>query len=218
MLDDKLVKKEVLFLLISVILLFLIIGSFSFAYFMSIDKGEYNVINVGDLNISFCEDEHCKSKYSNYGNVIGTKIVDGINVVENVYPYISSNDALLKEPYIFNIKNSGKLKTYVTIYLKEDKDYTLKKELNNYKAVNQEYTKSINLGIVDCSDKIDRSNVNILNYYELENNIILENDVIDSNEDKTYCLWTWLDENTSNDIQGSYFVANLDFKAEYIPE
>ena len=38
-----------------------------------------------------------------------------------------------------------------------------------------------------------------------------------SNEDRTYCLWTWLDENTPNDVQDTYFVANLDFDAEYKP-
>ena len=55
-------------------------------------------------------------------------------------------------------------------------------------------------------------------YGLLENNIVLQNEVLSVNQDKTYCLWTWLDENTPNDVQNSYFVANLEFKAEYKPK
>ena len=119
--------------------------------------------------------------------------------------------------YIFNIKNTGTLKSFLTIKLKEDKDYKPLNDIEEYKSLTELYSNNIKVGISDCSKNIDRENVSINTYGSLEDNIILRDDMLLSNEDRTYCLWTWLDENTPNEVQNTYFVANLDFNAEYKP-
>ena len=214
---SKLFKKEIIFLCIGVFVILLAAISFSYAYFMSVDMGENNVISVGDLEISFCVDETCKTDYANFGQVIGTKNVNGKSVVESIYPYESDSEALKQNPYIFNIKNTGSLKTYVTIRLKEDKDYTLSSDYENYTSLSELYSDYIKIAINDCSNSINRVNAHIVSYGALNDNIILDNEEFNSGFDKTYCLWTYLDSKTPNEVQGTYFVANLDFKAEYKP-
>ena len=46
----------------------------------------------------------------------------------------------------------------------------------------------------------------------------INNEELKSEEEKTYCLWTWLDSTTPNEVQNTYFVANLSFDAEYKPK
>ena len=215
--EGKLFKKEVLFLCIGVCILIVAVSCFSYAYFMSIDRGQSNIISVGDLNISFCVDETCKKDYANFGQVIGTKNVDGKSVIDNIYPYENEMDALKQQPYIFNIKNTGSLKTYVTIRLKEDKDYVLSDNYSNFTNLSELYSNHIKVAINDCSQSINRENAYIQSYGSLNDNIILNNEKFESGYDKTYCLWTYLDDSTPNEVQNTYFVANLDFKAEYKP-
>ena len=214
---DELIKKELIFLIGFVVIIVTIFIGSSYAYFLSVDKGEDNTINIGDLEITFCSDESCKNNYSNFGQVIGTKNVNGESVIENIYPYTSDIEALKSEPYIFNIKNTGTLKSYLTIKLKEDEDYKPSNNIEEYKSLTTLYSNNIKVGISNCNNNIDRENVIINTYGNLEDNIILKDDMLLSNEDRTYCLWTWLDENTPNDVQDTYFVANLDFDAEYKP-
>ncbi len=214
---DELIKKELILLIGFVVIIVTIFIGSSYAYFLSVDKGEDNTINIGDLEITFCSDESCKNNYSNFGQVIGTKNVNGESVIENIYPYTSDAEALKSEPYIFNIKNTGTLKSYLTIKLKEDEDYKPSNNIEEYKSLTTLYSNNIKVGISNCNNNIDRENVIINTYGNLEDNIILKDDMLLSNEDRTYCLWTWLDENTPNDVQDTYFVANLDFDAEYKP-
>ena len=212
---DKLIKREISVLIVSILVVLILFIGVSFSYFLLVDKGKDNTISVGDLKISFCEDETCNKGYENFGQVIGTTMVDGKSVAKNMYPYISNEEALKSTPYIFNIKNTGSLKSILTIKLKEDKDY----EYNgNYKNLVELYSNNIKIGISNCSNHLNRDEVTIRKYGELNNNIILTNEVLNKGEEKTYCLWTWLDENTPNDVYNTYFVANLDFEVEYKPE
>ena len=216
--ETKGIKKEFVILSVCVVILIVCAIGFSYAYFMSIDKGQSNIISIGDLEVSFCVDEKCNKDYANFGQVIGTKNVDGKSVIESIYPYESDVEALKQTPYVFNIKNTGSLKTYLTIRLKEDKDYILNSDYNEYNSLSDLYSNNIKVAISDCSNYIDRDNAVIQSYGALNDNIILENEVFPSNYEKTYCLWTYLDNNTPNEVQGTYFVANLDFKAEYKPD
>ncbi len=210
-------NKNFVVILISIIALIIIGISVSYSYFIVTSSGKDNIISVGDLDVSFCEDESCKKNYSNYGKVIGTKIIDGKSTLQNIYPYSSDEEALLSDPYIFNIKNKGSLDTNVTIRLVEDKDYIPSKDKEEYVSLTTLYSNYIKVGISNCDNGIDRTNVKINNYGELNDNIIIENDTINSSENKTYCLWTYLDSKTPNEVQNTYFVANLNFKAEYLP-
>ena len=214
---DKMIKKDAVILFIAIVSLVLIIIGTSYAYFMSVDKGEDNVISVGDLKVSFCVDETCNTNYSNFGQVIGTKNVNGKSVIDNIYPFESDEEALKSYPYIFNIKNTGTLKTYVTIRLKEDKDYIASNDYEGYSNLASTYANYIKIAVNECNNKINPENASIYNYSELVDNVIVQDDVFDSGVDKTYCLWTYLDKSSPNEVQNSYFVANLDFKAEYKP-
>lgn len=210
---DKIIKKEFLTLLVCVIVLIAFIVGISYSNFFSFDESADNIITIGDLNISFCNNNSCDSKYDNYGQIIGMKNIDGDNYPKSVYPYKDDNEALLNDPYIFNIKNTGSLDSFITVRLKQDEDYTL--DNNDFSLLNTNYLK---VGISNCSDEINISNVNIYKYNELLDNIVLNNDKLQSKEDKTYCLWAWLDSTTPNDVQNTYFVANLSFDAEYKPK
>ena len=214
---DKMIKKEVLILIVSILVVITLITSVSFSYFFAVDNGKENVISIGDLKITFCEDESCKKDYANFGQVIGTKTVNGESVINRIYPFVNETDALNTTPYIFNIKNTGSLDVLLTIKLNEDMDYIPSGNYSNYESITKLYSENIKVGISNCSNSIDRENVLINSYNSLIDNTILENDELKVNEDKTYCLWTWLDENTPNSVQNTYFVANLDFKAEYMP-
>ena len=207
---DKMVKKDVIFLIISVIFILVLLIGVSYSYFFSIDKGKNNIINIGNLEITFCIDETCNKNYPNFGQVIGTKNINGESVVESIYPYLNDTDALNKTPYIFNIKNTGTLDSYLTIKLNEDKDYIPHDNYKDYKSITELYSNNIKIGISNCSNQIDRDNVSIIKYSEMIDNIILTNDTLNKGETKTYCFWTWLDNNTPNTIGNNYFVANLD--------
>ena len=216
---DKIIKREILTLIVSVIVILCIVIGISFAYFFRIDEGEENAINVGDLEITFCNDNKCSDKYDNYGQVIGTKTVDGVSVPDPIYPFNTAYDALKSTPYIFNIKNTGDLDTYLTIKLVEDKDYVVTNNAYlDYVSTAILYADHMRVGISDCSNGINTKEVEMYVYGEIENNVIKSKDFIRSQDDKTYCLWMWLDDSTPNGAQNTYFVANLDFQAEYIPE
>ena len=212
---DRQIKKEIVTIIDLILFVLMLFFGVSYAYFVATDSGESNKVNIGDLEITFCDKESCKNDYENFGEVIGTKVVNGKREIEGIYPYSTNKEAILETPYIFNIKNTGSLNSYLTIKLNEDKDY---KPLNNYESLTNKYSNYINVGISDCSKKIDRENATILNYSSLSDNIILKDDLLNSGEDKTYCLWTFLNSDTPNEAQNSYFVANLDFSAEYKPK
>ena len=214
---DKIIKREALVLVISVIVLLTVFFGISYSYFMSFDKGEDNVISVGDLKVTFCTDETCQKDYANFGQVIGTKSVNGQSVANSIYPFETDEKALKEMPYIFNIKNTGTLNSYITIKLKEDSDYIPNELYQEYGSATELYSNNIKVGISNCDNGINTTDVKIMTYGELENNIILTDELLESLKDRTYCLWTWLDKDTPNEVQNTYFVANLDFKAEYKP-
>ena len=211
------IKKEAIVLAVCVIVLAVIVIGVSYSYFMSIDSGEDNVISIGDLRVSFCVDETCDKNYANFGQVIGTKTVDEKSVIESIYPYETNEEALETHPYIFNIKNTGTLKTYVTIRLKEDVDYVLGSGYENYVSLTTMYSDHIKVAVSECNDKINRGTAIIYTYGDLIDNILVADDVFENGQDKTYCLWTYLDNTTPNEVQNTYFVANLVISAEYRP-
>ena len=59
---------------------------------------------------------------------------------------------------------------------------------------------------------------NIYSFSELTGGTILENDSLSAGENAIYFLWLYLDETTPNQAQKTFFVGNLDIKAEYIPQ
>ena len=58
---------------------------------------------------------------------------------------------------------------------------------------------------------------NIYSFNSLIDGTILTNDPLAAGENAIYFLWLYLDETTPNQAQKTFFVGNLDIKAEYIP-
>ena len=68
---------------------------------------------------------------------------------------------------------------------------------------------------INYSDVLPKTTVS--SFSELTDGTILENDPLSAKESAIYFLWLYLDKTTPNQAQKTYFVGNLDIKAEYIP-
>ena len=144
---DKLIKKEVITLLVSVSLLVIIFIGVTYAKFLSVDKGQDTVINMGDLNISFCKDTTCDTTYTNIGQVIGTKVENGTTVPASIYPYAGKAEYSNETPYIFKIENTGTLDSTVKIKLKEDSTYTPTGDYSSYTRLSLKYPEHLKVAI-----------------------------------------------------------------------
>ena len=144
---DKLIKKEVITLLVSVSLLVIIFIGVTYAKFLSVDKGQDTVINMGDLNISFCKDTTCDTTYTNIGQVIGTKVENGTTVPASIYPFKDVGLYSNETPYIFKIENTGSLDSTVKIKLKEDATFTPSGEYSSYARLTSKYADHLKVAI-----------------------------------------------------------------------
>ena len=144
---DKLIKKEVITLLISVSLLVIIFIGVTYAKFLSVDKGQDTVINMGDLNISFCKDTTCDTTYTNIGQVIGTKIENGASVPADIYPFKNDGSYSNETPYIFKVTNTGSLDSTVKIKLKEDASFTPTGDYSSYTRLTSKYAGHLKVAI-----------------------------------------------------------------------
>ena len=285
---DKLIKKEVITLLVSVSLLVIVFIGVTYAKFLSVDKGQDTVINMGDLNISFCKDTTCDSTYTNIGQVIGTKVVDGVTTPVSIYPYADKTEYSNETPYIFKVTNTGSLDSTVKIKLKEDASFTPTGDYSSYTRLTSKYADHLKvaiskrvlyedtgyqLGDVNLDGFVNLEDVNFMreillqtstftnevlqgkladidndgkfsitdviwirelllglrelnlnqkfyinNYTSLEDGVIYDNDIIKSGEEAIYFVWLYLDENTPNDVQETYFAGNIDVVGEFIPK
>ena len=75
---DKIIKRELLTFVVSIIAIIIVIIGISYALFFSIDEGSEDTISVGDLEITFCSDKSCNTTYDNIGQIIGTKKVNNV--------------------------------------------------------------------------------------------------------------------------------------------
>ena len=144
---DKLIKKEVITLLVSVLLLVIIFIGVTYAKFLSVDKGQDTVINMGDLNISFCKDTTCDSTYTNIGQVIGTKVENGTTVPAGIYPFKNDGSYSNETPYIFKVTNTGSLDSTVKIKLKEDTSFTPTGDYSSYARLTSKYADHLKVAI-----------------------------------------------------------------------
>ena len=144
---DKLIKKEVITLLVSVSLLVIVFIGVTYAKFLSVDKGQDTVINMGDLNISFCKDTTCDSTYTNIGQVIGTKVENGTTVPAGIYPFKDNSSYSNETPYIFKVTNTGSLDSTVKIKLKEDASFTPSGDYSSYARLTSKYADHLKVAI-----------------------------------------------------------------------
>ena len=144
---DKLIKKEVITLLVSVSLLVIIFIGVTYSKFLSVDKGQDTVINMGDLNISFCKDTTCDTTYANIGQVIGTKIENGTTMPAGIYPFKNDGSYSNETPYIFKVTNTGSLDSTVKIKLKEDTSFTPTGDYSSYTRLTSKYADHLKVAI-----------------------------------------------------------------------
>ena len=144
---DKLIKKEVITLLVSVSLLVIVFIGVTYAKFLSVDKGQDTVINMGDLNISFCKDTTCDTTYTNIGQVIGTKVENGTTVPAGIYPFKDNSSYSNETPYIFKVENTGSLDSTVKIKLKEDVSFTPSGDYSDYARLTSKYASHLKVAI-----------------------------------------------------------------------
>ena len=144
---DKIIKKEVVTLIISVGLLLIVFIGVSFASFFKIDEGKENVVETGDLAISFCSDSTCDTTYENIGQVIGTTKQDGTSVPSSIYPYPNDGTYSNATPYIFKVTNTGTMKATITIKLKEDTDFLPSGNYSEYSRLTDLYANHLKVAI-----------------------------------------------------------------------
>ena len=144
---DKIIKKETITLLISVGLLLIIFIGVSFASFFKIDEGKDNVVETGDLNISFCNDSTCDTTYENIGQVIGTTKQDGTSVPASIYPYPNDGTYSNATPYIFKVTNTGTMDATITIKLKEDEDFLPTGDYSEYQRLTSLYSEHLKVAV-----------------------------------------------------------------------
>ena len=215
---DKIIKREVISLVISIILILLIFVGVSFASFFDMDEGGTNTISFGDIDLTFCNDPSCNEDYTNIGQTIGLTDVGGVSTPSNIYPYATNEEALATQPYIFNVSNTGSLKLNITAILEEDDTFVPTGNYSSFTQTGELYSSYIKIGISECSGgTINRTNVNIYRFGSLDSGKIINNSPLRVGENRTYCLWTWLAEDTPNAVQSTYFVANLSISGEYLP-
>ena len=199
---DKLIKKEVITLLISVGFLVVVFIGVTFAKFLSVDKGQKTVINMGDLNISFCSDSTCDTTYSNIGQVIGTKVENGVTVPASIYPFKNDGTYSNETPYIFKVENTGTLDSTLKIKLKEDAAYTPTGDYSSYTRLSLKYPEHLKvvirkkvtfedtgyqLGDVNMDGIVNNSDVELLRKFLLDTSIFndLQKKLSDVNLDGT---------------------------------
>ena len=144
---NKIIKKEVFTLLISVGLLSIVFIGVSFASFFKIDEGKDNVVETGDLAISFCNDSTCDTTYENIGQVIGTTKQDGTSVPNSIYPYPDDGTYSNATPYIFKVTNTGSMKATITIKLIEDTDFLPSGNYSEYTRLTDLYANHLKVAI-----------------------------------------------------------------------
>ena len=199
---DKLIKKEVITLLISVAFLVVVFIGVTFAKFLSVDKGQKTVINMGDLNISFCNNSTCDTTYSNIGQVIGTKVENGVTVPASIYPFKNDGTYSNETPYIFKVENTGTLDSTLKIKLKEDAAYTPTGDYSSYTRLSLKYPEHLKvvirkkvtfedtgyqLGDVNMDGIVNNSDVELLRKFLLDTSIFndLQKKLSDVNLDGT---------------------------------
>ena len=181
---DKLIKKEVITLLVSVSLLVIIFIGVTYAKFLSVDKGQDTVINMGDLNISFCKDTTCDTTYTNIGQVIGTKVENATTVPADIYPFKNDGSYSNETPYIFKIENTGSLDSTVKIKLKEDASFTPSGDYSSYARLTSKYAEHLKvairkrvlyqdtgyqLGDVNMDGIVNKKDLDFIHYREVNN-------------------------------------------------
>lgn len=207
-----LIKREIMIASLTIILVTLGLIAFSYSVFMDVEEGETNVINFGDIAMSFCADSSCNSLVQNLGNIIGTETNEaGESVPVKVYP-MSQTEGLKTTPYKFILENTGDYDLYVTIKLEPDTEFILNTEFPDYSDYTETAYSNIMIGFGE-----DGLNPTVQLYSALTDYKLASNILIPAGEQKIFNLYAWVKEDAPNTAQGTYFVTKISAIGEFIP-
>ncbi|MBQ3142481.1 MAG: hypothetical protein IJB82_03140 [Bacilli bacterium] len=198
---SKVIKREIILTIISVVVLVSFFSLFTYAFFMDIKETDVNVLNYGDLTLEFCVDASCDSNIENIGRTIGT---DENGDPVSMYPQ-SELEALENVPYIFKVTNTGDYKQTIKIKLMKKENPELHGNYSDYRELDLQY---LNLSFSELGLEVQT-----MPYQEFDG--ILDTIVLEPNEERIYNLWLWIKEDAPNSIQGSYFIADISLTGEY---
>ena len=207
-----LIKREITIATLSIVLVTLGIIAFSYSVFMDIEEGGTNVINFGNIAMSFCADSNCNSTVSNLGNIIGTETNEsGETVPVKVYP-MTETEGLGTEGYKFIFENKGDYDLYISIKLEPDTEFILNTEFPDYSDYSETAYDNIMVAIGE-----EGLQPTISSYSDLTDFKITENILLSVGEQKIFNLYAWVKEDALNTAQGTYFVTKISAIGEYIP-
>ncbi len=211
---DKIIKREVISLIVSLVLIVVIFAVASKSPFFSVSQSNDSVHHTGNLSYSLCNDLACED---NFGKVISMVTEEGSSYFK-ISSYKTHNEAFKEKPYILKIRNNGSSNQIINIYIKENKDIT---------PIDPKYTSSLTksnfdnimLGISNCNNSINSSDVYIYNYsshtsfdtVSLKDNYIpyISNYELNKNNEATFCIWVWL-RSEAKETKNEYLIADIE--------
>lgn len=176
---NKLIRRELYLTMVSIMGVTLVILGSTYAIFSSVNRSkEYNVINIGTLEITFDDTSN------GLGDIIR---------LSNAYP-VSDSIGLSSTPYKFTVKNIGTLSTDYVVKILDDQamieadgcaDNLIEKSALKYNV---------------------NSNLESDSYLLSEkDNYVIATGTLRAGQSKTYSLKMWIDENAGNEVLGKHF-------------
>lgn len=199
----KVIKKEIVITILSLLILICFFGYFTYAYYTDTKESKTSVINYGDLSLEFCANSTCGSLISNIGRTIGRDSDGNINLLMPK----SENEALEDMPYIFKVTNTGNYPLKVAVKLTKDSAPSINSSMSDYSPIDDEY---ISVAFGEQGLKPD-----VIAFNEITEDTIGYFH-INVGESRIFNLWTWVIENAPNSVQKSYFIANISLTGEYV--
>lgn len=204
---DKLIKREIIITIVTVIAVSFAFIGLSYAIYMTIGKGETNAVEFGDFTIEMCADTTCADIASNLGNVVGTTVSDNVLVQTQLYPK-SDAEALEATPYAFVVKNTGDWNGVINIMLSTD-----------WASENAGSSMITDFDNIKVGYKLESENTPSITELttNLSNITLFYGEPINVGENKIFYVWVWGSESLSNEAIGKFLVSKISVVGSYLP-
>lgn len=177
---SKLVRRQLYVTMISVIAVAIVIMGSTYAIFSSVSKSEdYNVINVGTLEVTF----------DNTGNNLGN-----ILKLNNIFP-VTDVEGMKDTGYTFTIKNTGTLAANYYVRIANDEAMIEADECSNLLLSKENIKYSLN-----SADPI---------LLDSSNEYTIATGSLEAGYSRTFHLKMWINETSGNEVLGKHFHGKL---------
>lgn len=175
---SKLVKREAMFTVLSVITVTILTLSSTYAIFSSVQKAEkYNKLKTGTLEISYEDTD------AGMGNIIN---------LNGAYPE-SDEEGRKTNPYTFTITNVGSLTAKYKIKILDDEEMIAEDGCVDNLLPKDKIKYSLNGGTPQLLSEIESTDYNI---YE---------GLLGVGISKNYSIRIWIDESAGNEVLGTHY-------------